>query len=37
MVVGSLLKLWAKIFWGMIVRKTNHEKTRIANQGAGFN
>ena len=29
--------MWLKTLGGMVIRKTNHEKTRMANQGAGFN
>ena len=33
--VGSLGKVWAKTFGGIIVKNTIQEKTRIINQGAG--
>lgn len=35
--VTSLGKVWLRTFGGIRVRKTSHEKIRIANQGAGFN
>lgn len=34
--VGSLVKVCFRTLEGMIVRKTNQAKTRMANQGAGF-
>lgn len=33
----SFVKVWFKILYGMIVRKTSHVNTRMKNQGAGFN
>lgn len=36
-VVASLGKVWLRTLIGIRVRKTNHEKIRIANQGEGFN
>ena len=35
--VGSLGKRWAFTFGGRIIRKVDHENTKIASQGAGFN
>lgn len=35
--VGSLVRVCFKTFDGIMVRNTNQENTRIANQGAGFN
>lgn len=34
--VASLGNVWLRTLGGRRVRKTSHEKTRIANQGAGF-
>lgn len=34
--VGSFGNVWAITFGGIMVSKTSQEKTRIANQGAGF-
>lgn len=34
--VGSFGKMWAMIFGGIIVRKTNQEKIKMASQGAGL-
>lgn len=34
--VGSFGNVWAITLGGITVRRTNQEKTKIANQGAGF-
>lgn len=34
--VGSFVKVWPRTFGGITVRKTSHENTKIANQGAGL-
>lgn len=36
-VVGSFGNVCAITLGGIMVRRTSQEKTRIANQGAGFN
>ena len=33
--VGSFGNEWAITFGGIMIRNTNHEKTRMASQGAG--
>ena len=33
---GSFGKVWAVTFGGITIRKTSHENTKMANQGAGF-
>lgn len=34
--VGSFAKVWPRTFGGITVKKTSHENTKMANQGAGL-
>ena len=34
--LGSFGKVWFRTFGGRMVRSTSHEKTRMANHGAGL-